>query len=186
MLFGGLSVLCSNQVAEHKSLVRMPDSKVQRQYAIDGAAQKLLQTQERPPCSEALAETLGLATDQVRSAQLDDLSYISLYAPLEDSQDTTLEEVLGDPNQPLPDDQAQAASTARLLSRAIDQLLQREQYIIQRYFGLDGCTNQTMHQIGKSLGLTRERVRQLIEASLQKLKTWLSAHHSAGVPSLPS
>ena len=96
--------------------------------------------------------------------------HLSLDAPLGDGGENTLLDFLPDDSKPLPDEQTLDQSLATSLSTAMARLRPREAEIISLYFGLDGKAPKTLEQIGKILGVTRERVRQLRDRGLRKLR----------------
>ena len=131
----------------------------------------------REPTRVELASALGESVDKIRLLQESSALTASLDAPLSSNEDLSLSEIVEDHNEQRPDESAEQASLRDLIDRALDTLSSRERAVLVRRFGLTGDgTEWTLADIGRELGLSRERVRQITDEALAKLRTsqfWL-------------
>jgi len=157
-------------IAEQSRVVRLPMSRVDLMQKIVNIKKRLEQGQDHGPDAEAIAEELEMPVPRVRDILLGDSPVRSLDQALEGGEcGKSLYDLLPDSHQASPDAEAIQASDQALVARLLSSLEEREQYIIRRYFGLDGNEPMTLEQIGRLMGVTRERVRQIKEKALKKL-----------------
>ena len=157
-------------IAEHARTVRLPLNKLSLLTDISKASRRLGQGSESEPDVEAIAAELELPAEEVLDTLLSARTVRSLDEVFEEGDERNLLSILPDSRQGAPDantlDEAVRAQIDTLL-RTLDE---RERYIIRLYYGLDGEDSLTLEQIGGLMNLTRERVRQLKERALNKLR----------------
>ncbi len=154
---------------EQTRVVRIPINRAGKASKIERTARALEQELERPPLPEEIADALEMTVDEVLDARRYGLRAVSLDAPSHEEGDASLLSVLSDDNASPPDAQVVEHDLSRDLGAAIGTLDAREQKIVRDYFGLDTGEGVTLESIGKELGLTRERVRQLKERAIRKM-----------------
>jgi RNA polymerase primary sigma factor len=136
---------------------------------INKAFSKFEQEHERKPSPEELAETLELPADKVADTLKVSGRHISVDAPFVDGEDNSLLDVLPNTDSPNADRKLIQESLAREIDRALATLTERESDIIRLFFGI-GCQEMTLEEIGERFGLTRERVRQIKEKAIRRLR----------------
>jgi len=157
-------------IAEHARTVRLPLNKLSLLKDISRISRKLGQGREQEPQIEEIAEELDMAPDEVLDALLSARTVRSLDETFEEDDERSLMNVLSDQTQETPDADVLRKSANTQLEEILSGLDERELRIIRLYFGLDGNEALTLEQIGGLMGLTRERVRQLKERALGKLR----------------
>jgi RNA polymerase primary sigma factor len=158
-------------LANNSRIVRIPANKIGELSKISQAASIIEQRSEREPTQEELADFLGVHVDDIKSANTASIRQSSLDAPFEEDEGNSLLDVLRNPDA----DPANTISPDRdslkvELDRVLSTLSDREQEIIRRLFGIGYEYNQTMEDIASNMGLTQERVRQIKEKALKKLR----------------
>jgi len=155
-------------LAEQPRVVRRPMSQMGLMQKMATVWKQLGSDPDRE--AEEWAEELGVSVERVTEALVSEERIRSLDREFGgEIEGRSLADVVADPNQALPDAEALQASDQAHLERLVSALDDREQYVIRLYFGFDGEAMMTREQIGRTLGLTRERVRQLKEKALKKL-----------------
>lgn len=157
-------------IAENGRTVRLPLNQLSLLKNINRAARQLGQNSEIEPGFDDIAKELDLDPEQVRDAVLAGRAPRSLDAELEDEDDRSLLSMLADEQVEAPDANVYEDTAREQIRVALAGLDPREQYIMRLYFGLDGEEALTLEEIGRSMQLTRERVRQLKERALKKLR----------------
>ena len=157
-------------IAEQARIVRLPLNRVGALSRISKAIADLEQKYEREPTIEEISEVLDLDIDSIRDMIKSNGRHVSMDAPLVSGEDNTLLAVLEDPDQPGPDSALISESLCEEIGRALSHLPQRERDVIRHFFGIGGCTPLSLEEIAESLTLTRERVRQLKEKAIKRLK----------------
>ena len=157
-------------IAEQARTVRLPLNKLSLLKDISKASKRLGQGREKDPNIEEIARELDMAPEEIRDTMLSARSVRSLDESFEDDDERNLLSLLADNDQDLPDDDVLRSSARHQLDEVLHSLDDRELSIIRRYFGLDGNEALTLEQIGGLMNLTRERVRQLKERALSKLR----------------
>ena len=157
-------------IADHARTVRLPLNKLSLLKDITRTSRKLGQGREGEPHVDEIAAELEVAPEEVLDTMLSARSVRSLDEEFEDGDDRSLMSVLSDERQSAPDADVIEDSAKAQLERVLECLDERETYIVRLYFGLDGVEPLTLEQIGGLMNLTRERVRQLKERALGKLR----------------
>jgi RNA polymerase primary sigma factor len=156
-------------VANKARTIRMPVHIVDREQKMARAERELLVKLGRPPTDEELAETAKLPLKQVREVQAAARAVTSIDKPVGSEGDTSLGELMPGHEAP-PDEELTISLRQDAVRRAVDKLPEREREIVKMRFGLDGDPDpQSLEQIGKRLGMTRERVRQIETQALERL-----------------
>ncbi len=158
-------------LAEQSRIVRLPLNKIGSINKINKTFSKLEQEFEREPSTEEIAIAMEVSESDVKDAMRTSGRHISMDAPLLQGEDSTLIDVLGDDDQPNPDSSLITESLRREVERALSTLTSREADVIKLYFGLAlGEQPMTLEEIGERFDLTRERVRQIKEKAIRRLK----------------
>lgn len=157
-------------IAENGRTVRLPLNQLSLLKDINRTARELGQNRELEPNIEEIAAELELEPEQVRDAVLAGRAPRSLDAELEEEDDRSLISILADEESQPPDAGLYAETAREKVVAALECLDRRERYIMRLYFGLDGEEPLTLEEIGQTMQLTRERVRQLKERALKKLR----------------
>lgn len=157
-------------LAEHVRTVRLPLNKVSLLKDISKASRKLGQNREGDPDVEEIAKELDVPAEEVLETILSARSVCSLDESFTDDDERSLLNTLPDQSLEAPDADVLRESARVQLENALNTLDQRELRIIRLYFGLDGNEALTLEEIGDMMNLTRERIRQLKERALGKLR----------------
>lgn len=156
-------------LAEQSRIVRLPLNQVGSLNKINKELSRFEQEHERRPSAEELAERLDLAADKVADTLKVSGRHISVDAPFVDGEDNSLLDVLVNDDSPMADTRLNQESLAKEVNRALQQLGDRERDILKMFFGI-GCQEMTLEEIGAKFDLTRERVRQIKEKAIRRLK----------------
>jgi len=156
-------------LAEQSRIVRLPLNQVGSLNKINKAFSKFEQEHERKPSPDELAESLDLPADKVADTLRVSGRHISVDAPFVEGEDNSLLDVLINNDSPNADRALMMESLAKEIERALATLTQRESDIIRMFFGI-GCQEMTLEEIGERFGLTRERVRQIKEKAIRRLR----------------
>ncbi|WP_346854226.1 RNA polymerase sigma factor RpoD/SigA [uncultured Draconibacterium sp.] len=156
-------------LAEQSRIVRLPLNQVGSLNKINKAFSKFEQEHERKPSPEELAESLELPADKVADTLRVSGRHVSVDAPFVDGEDNSLLDVLVNNDSPNADRSLIMESLAKEIHRALATLTERESDIIRLFFGI-GCQEMTLEEIGERFGLTRERVRQIKEKAIRRLR----------------
>ncbi len=157
-------------IADQARTVRLPLNKLSLLKDISRATRKLGQGREEEPDVEEIAAELDMPPEEVLDTMLSARSIRSLDESFEEDDERSLMNILRDQSQETPDAGVLRQSATSQLEEVLTDLDERELRIIRLYFGLDGRESLTLEQIGGLMGLTRERVRQLKERALGKLR----------------
>lgn len=158
-------------LAEQARIVRLPLNKIGSINKINKAFSRLEQQYERAPTPAELAEVLEMTIDEVKQSLANSGRHISMDAPLSDSEDSSsMYEVYSPADNPSPEDELMNKSLLMEIERSLHTLTIREADVIRLYFGLNGSHPLTLEEIGERFDLTRERVRQIKEKALRRLK----------------
>lgn len=157
-------------IAEHARTVRLPLNKLNLLKDISEASRQLGQGQESEPDIRDIAAKLNMPPQEVINALLSARSTRSLDETFDDGDERNLLETLADTRLHAPDNDLLEESAQSHVNQVLDSLDERERYILARYFGLDGQEALTLDQIGEHLGVTRERIRQIKERALGRLR----------------
>jgi RNA polymerase primary sigma factor len=156
-------------LAEQSRIVRLPLNQVGSLNKINKAFSKFEQEHERKPSPEELADSLELPADKVADTLRVSGRHVSVDAPFVDGEDNSLLDVLVNNDSPNADRSLIMESLAKEIHRALATLTERESDIIRLFFGI-GCQEMTLEEIGERFGLTRERVRQIKEKAIRRLR----------------
>ncbi len=156
-------------LAEQSRIVRLPLNQVGSLNKINKAFARFEQEHERTPSAEELANELELPKEKVTDTLRVAGRHISVDAPFADGEDNSLLDVLVNTDSPNADRGLINESLATEVERALEILTEREGDIIRYFFGI-GCSEMTLEEIGEKFDLTRERVRQIKEKAIRKLR----------------
>ncbi len=168
-------------LAHDGRLVRLPASRLLLLNRIARASNECLQAQEAVPAEDLLAQKLGVTVETLRETLTQAQPVRSLDATLGDDDKRTLADGLSDPELPPNDAGAEDDSVRRQIQRAMSILDERETEILRLYYGLDGDEPLTLEQIGDRFSLTRERIRQIKERALGRLRQSSYRHSLKGL-----
>jgi RNA polymerase primary sigma factor len=157
-------------LAEQSRIVRLPLNRVGTLHKIGKISSSLEQEYGREPSPDEIAKELELSAVEVSDTLKISNSHLSLDAPFSVSEDNSLMDVLEDEFQPAPDEDLLTESLKVEIERALDTLSPREAKVINLYFGLNTEKALTLEEIGTRFNLTRERVRQIKEKAIRRLR----------------
>jgi RNA polymerase primary sigma factor len=159
-------------LAEQSRIVRLPLNKVGLTNRINKAYSQLEQEYEREPSAEELAEVLELEIDEVSSTLGMSTRHVSMDSPLADGEDNTLMDVMHNPNAESTDEELDHKQSLQTeIDRSLKTLTERQQEVIRYFFGIGVDHPLSLEDIGERFNLTRERVRQIKDKAISKLKT---------------
>ena len=157
-------------IAEQARIVRLPLNQVGSLNRINKTFSKLEQEFEREPSPEEIAEVLEIEEDKVTESQSISGRHVSVDAPFKDGEDGTLLDVLSNGNSPKTDISLMQESLQREIDRSLSTLTDRERDVIKDFFGIGIPHPLSLEEIGEKFGLTRERVRQIKEKGIRRLR----------------
>ena len=157
-------------LAEQSRIVRLPLNKIGSINKINKTYASLEQKYEREPSADEIANVLEISANDVRESQRNSGRHISMDAPLVDGEDSNLYDVIMSGESPNPDDNLINDSLRTEIERSLTTLTDREADVIRLYFGLGSKHAMTLEEIGEKFDLTRERVRQIKEKGIRRLK----------------
>jgi len=157
-------------LAEQSRIVRLPLNKIGSINKINKTFAALEQELGRAPNHEEIAEKLDISVREVKESMKNAGRHVSMDAPLIQDEDTNMYDVIRENDTPTPETGLLYDSLRKEISRAISTLTPRESDVISLYFGLDGAHPMTLEEIGEKFDLTRERVRQIKEKAIRRLK----------------
>lgn len=157
-------------LAEQSRIVRLPLNKIGSINKINKAYASIEQEEERAPSASEIASFLDMSEDDVKESQRNSGRHVSMDAPLVEGEDSNLYDVLRSGESPNPDRSLLNASLSIEIERALETLTPREADVIRLYFGLESKQALTLEEIGERFDLTRERVRQIKEKAIRRLK----------------
>ena len=161
-------------LANQASVIRIPVQSAGKINKIKLANMKLTEQLGRAPTDNELADSLALSERTVATLRLSDLKTISLHAPIQQGEDGSFEDVISDRNAMMPDRIVGDEESVQRLFALLSELDVRERQIIQLRFGLDGRRPKTLEEVSQMIHRTRERVRQLQNQALAKLRAKLA------------
>jgi RNA polymerase primary sigma factor len=156
-------------LAEQSRIVRLPLNQVGSLNKINKALSKFEQENERMPSPEELADILDIPRDKIADTLRVSGRHVSVDAPFVDGEDNSLLDVLVNDDSPMADRSLVSESLSTEIDRALSTLTDREKEILQMFFGI-GMQEMTLEEIGDKFGLTRERVRQIKEKAIRRLR----------------
>ena len=156
-------------IAEQSRIVRLPLNQVGSVNKINKALNKFEQENERRPSIEEIAATTDIPEEKVDDALKANTRHVSVDAPFPDDDSGSMLDVMTDSNAPSVDKELLMESLREELRKVLDTLKERERLVIKDYYGID-TQEKTLEEIGSKYGLTRERVRQIREKAIRKLR----------------
>lgn len=159
-------------LAEQSRIVRLPLNKIGSINKVSKAVAALEQELDRPPTAEELCSVLEMSIEEVKQSLRNSGRHVSMDAPLKDGDDSssTMYDVLSSSESPSPEQELMHDSLRKEIERALSTLTAREADVVRLYFGLSGQHPMTLEEIGEKFDLTRERVRQIKEKAIRRLK----------------
>lgn len=157
-------------LAEQSRIVRLPLNRVGALNKIGKAYSNLEQEYEREPSATELAHELDMDVSEVSDTLKISGRHVSMDAPFAQGEDNRLLDVISNDQQPSPDHGLMAESLKHEIERALSTLTEREGEVIKLYFGLNKEHSLTLEEIGEKFNLTRERVRQIKEKAIRRLR----------------
>ena len=159
-------------LAEQARIVRLPLNKIGSINKINKAYSELEQKFERPPSAEELAEFIGCTTEEIKQSLSHNGRHVSMDAPLVegDESSSSMYDVLSNDSLPGPESNLVVESLRKDIERSLTALTQRESDVIRLFYGLEGRAAMSLDEIGVRFDLTRERVRQIREKAIRRLK----------------
>lgn len=157
-------------LAEQSRIVRLPLNKIGSINKINKMYALLEQSNERPPSAEEIAKELDMTVNDVKESMKNSGRHLSMDAPLVEGEDSNLYDVLRSGESPNPDRTLIHESLRTEIERALETLTPREADVVRLYFGLGDQHPMTLEEIGETFDLTRERVRQIKEKAIRRLK----------------
>ena len=159
-------------LAEYSNIVRRPQSQIAVSSKIRKATNDFIQQQQRNPTADELSEIISLEVDKIEKAIQSEAHVNSLDAPVSDDADTTMADSLASSSDYAADRTVDHESMCADLMQVLGEVLsERERQIVIQTFGI-GCPERSLDDIGICMGLTRERVRQIRERSLDKVRNY--------------
>ncbi|MDD6541332.1 MAG: RNA polymerase sigma factor RpoD/SigA [Prevotella sp.] len=156
-------------IAEQSRLVRMPLNQVGSANKINKMLNRFEQKNERRPSLEEIAEEIDLPEEKIIDAMKVSTRHVSMDAPISDDADNSLLDILPNNNAPATDSELVQESLKEEIGRTLQTLGERERSVIEAFFGINQ-PELTLEEIGDRFGLTRERVRQIKEKAIRRLR----------------
>ena len=157
-------------LAEQSRIVRLPLNQVGSLNKINKALTRFEQENERQPTNEELSEMIDVPKDKISDTLRVGSRHVSVDAPFVEGEDNSLLDVIPNDDSPSADRGLVNESLNTEIERALSTLTDREREVIKSFFGI-GCQEMTLEEIGERFGLTRERVRQIKEKAIRRLKS---------------
>ena len=158
-------------IVEHSRLIRLPLNKAGNVSKMNRMSNQFEQINEREPTAEEIAEVLHLKDGDVKEIILSNIKHISMDAPLTgEFEDGSMADILEDKNEDTPDKSLINESLKNEIATALKVLAPREAEVIAAYFGINGFTPMSIDEIAQKFDLSRERVRQIKERAIRRLR----------------
>ncbi len=157
-------------LAEQSRIVRLPLNKIGSINKINKTFSHLEQAHQRPPSAEEIAQELDMTVSEVKQSIKNSGRHLSMDAPLKEGETSSLYDVVKSGESPNPDMALMKESLSLEINRALDTLSQKESDVIRLNFGLSNEPPMTLDEIGATFDLTRERVRQIREKGIRRLR----------------
>jgi len=159
-------------LADQSRIFRIPTNRANALYRMGKVQAKLFQDLEREPSIEEISERLKLSLREIRGTLNIAHPPLSLTDPYGNEDENPLQDFLKDEDAASPDEGTYASTLRAEVGRLLDSLNSRERMILEHYFGIGGRQEETLEEIGRRLGLTRERIRQIKEETFEKIRGW--------------
>jgi RNA polymerase primary sigma factor len=157
-------------LAEQSRIVRLPLNKIGSINKINKAYSFLEQTHERAPSADEIANNLDISISNVKQSMKISGRHVSMDMPLREGETSTLYDVVKSEESPRPDADLMRNSLIIEINRALDTLSEKEAIVLRHYYGINKKHPMSLQEIGDSFGLTRERVRQIKEKGIRRLR----------------
>jgi RNA polymerase primary sigma factor len=157
-------------LAEQARIVRLPLNKIGAINKINKTFSKLEQKYQREPTLEEIADMMEIRPQLIEDSMSVSNIHISMDAPIKDEEGINLYDIMLNDDSPSPDKNLISGSLRKEIERSLSTLAEREADILRYYYGLNNIQPYTLEEIGDEFGLTRERVRQIKEKAIKKLK----------------
>ena len=157
-------------LAEQSRIVRLPLNRIGALSKIGKAYSNLKQEYEREPSPEEIAEELEMEVDEISDTLKLSSKQVSMDAPFTSGEENSLLDIIENDQQPAPDEELINESLKLEIQSLLSDLPEREAEVLRLYFGLDVETSMTLEEIGEKFNLTRERVRQIKEKAIRRLR----------------
>ena len=167
-------------LANQSKTIRLPVHIVDKLFHLRRMAVNLQETLGREPTDEELADELGVTAARVRQLRAAAIRPASLDAPLGDDDTNRISDVVPDENADTPYEQLEERTNSELVRELVATLDPREATILRHRFGLHGDDEETLEKIGRKFGVTRERIRQIQDLALKKLRKKIEAREKIG------
>ena len=156
-------------IAEQSRIVRLPLNQVGSVNKINRELNKFEQENERRPSVDEIADRIDLPEDKIAEAMKANTHHVSMDAPFVEGDDNSLLDVMANDNSPMADNELVKESLREEINRALEGLNERERKVVKAFFGI-GIPEMTLEEIGDKYNLTRERVRQIKEKAIRRLR----------------
>lgn len=160
----------SRAILNNSRTIRVPIHMLELKSKYSKAQKELFETLQREPTTEEIAAKLSLKVEKVKELETLIKEPVSLSASLNDDDEGTLEDLIADPNQDRPDDRIDNELRAKAINKVLGTLDTREREIISARYGLNGKKPRTLEELGTEYKLTKERIRQIEQGALHKLR----------------
>jgi RNA polymerase primary sigma factor len=157
-------------LAEQSRLIRLPLNRVGTITKITRAAEKLEAEVERQPKGDEIGAQLEMGGDEVLQAMQYSRRHSSLNSPFQEGEDSSLLDIIEDSESEDPEAKIMLESMSEEVKSALETLSERERIVLEMYFGINRDSAMTLNEIGEEFDLTRERVRQIKEKAIQRLR----------------
>jgi RNA polymerase primary sigma factor len=159
-------------LAEQARIVRLPLNKIGNINKINRAYSELEQKYERPPSADELAEFLNCSTEEIKQSLAQNGRHVSMDAPLieNDESSSSMHDLMVGDSLPSPENNLVIESLRSDINQTLKSLTNRESEVVAMFYGLDGKSPMSLEEIGMKFDLTRERVRQIKEKAIRRLK----------------
>ncbi len=157
-------------LADKARTIRMPVHVVEKLNKIVRSERKLRAELRREPTSAEIGKDLELTTDEVEQIRRKAQTPVSLSKPVGDEEESEFGQFLTDENQELPDEAAEVTMRKETLEKILHTLSSRQRRVLELRFGLDGRPPRTLDEVGRTFNVTRERIRQIENQSLKKIR----------------
>jgi RNA polymerase primary sigma factor len=163
-------------LADKARTIRMPVHVVEKLNKIVRAERKLRAELAREPLAEEIGRELELTAEEVEQIRRSSQTPVSLEKPVGDEEESEFGHFITDETQPLPDEACEVSLRKETLSRILGSLSPRERRVLEMRYGLDGQMPKTLDEVGRTFNVTRERIRQIENQSLKKLRALTDAN----------
>ena len=164
-------------IAENSRIVRLPSNQLGALNKLKKEISKLEQQLERPPSEEELAELLDIPEDKIKAIMGISGRHVSIDAPLASDEDVNFVDVLPNEDTPPTDSKLMQESLSQEIERSLSTLTEYEREVIKMYFGIGLPHHLSLDEIAMKFNLTRERVRQIKEKGIKRLKSSSKSKH---------